>query len=195
MAVKAGRSNLLSIDYESLTKLLSSAPKDDIYKVIVNAPFTNKSDMALLFMGFICLYVVDEGKSQIQLMAASGTDEYRLAVERYNFKPSQFHLRFDEDKNNTIVQAIVRGRLQDTTDWVTVSRKNKSPEIVRINQANSGIAYTAIYPFSSSVRGALMYNFYQYHDKIDEKQRTFMKKYTHLVSSYLASQKIVQTKK
>ena len=139
--------------------------------------------MAFLFLGFICLYVVDEAKNEVQLVAASGTEEYARAVERYNFNLTKFHLSLADNPDNTIVKAIVRSKPQDTTDWVTLSRKGSSPETVRFNQANSGIAYTAIYPFSSPRRGAMMYNFYQYPDKIDDAQREFMQKYTALVAA------------
>jgi len=174
------------LDYGQLARTLAAASPKSIYKVIVEAPFKDKVNMAFLFLGFICLYIVDEEEKQIQLKAASGTEEYRLAVEWYNFKPADFHLDFDTDKNNTIVKAIASGKPQETDDWVTVSRQHSSPEVVRLNQANSGIAYTAIQPFSHAVRGALMYNFYQYPDKIDGEQRTFMRKYTDLVSSLLS---------
>lgn len=184
--MNANGTGIPAIDYTLLASTLASASESNKYKVIVEAPFGNTINMAFLFLGFICLYLVDEGKGEIQLMAASGTEQYRLAVEQYNFKPSEFHLRFAIDKNNTIVQAIVNGRPQDTTDWVTLSRKHKSAEAVRLNQANSGIAYTAIYPLSSSVRGAMMYNFYQYPDEIDGKQRGFMEKYTDLVSTFIS---------
>ncbi len=182
----ANTSHKAVVDYELLSSIIASALEESRYKAVVEAPFGDKINMAFLFLGFICLYIVDEKKGEVQLKAASGTEQYRLAVERYNFKLSDFHLRFDADKDNTIVQAIASGKPQGTADWVTLSRKHKSAEAVRLNQANSGIAYTAIYPFSSSVRGALMYNFYQYPDKIDGEQRAFMKKYTDLVSTFIS---------
>lgn len=175
-----------TLDYKLLSTMLASASEDNKYQIIVEAPFANKINMVFLFLGFICLYIVNEKKDEIQLVAASGTEEYRLAVEQYNFKPSSFHLRFDIDKDNTIVQAIANNKPQDTADWWTLSRKHKSAKAVRLNQANSGIAYTVVYPFSSSVRGALMYNFYQYPDKIDGEQRAFMKRYTELVSTHIS---------
>jgi hypothetical protein len=128
---------------------------------------------------------VDEASGDIQLKAASGTEEYRLAVEHYNFDLTKFQLRFDTDKNNTIVQAIVSGKPQGTDDWLTLSRQNKSAKAVRFNQANSGIAYTMIHPFTGQLRGAMMYNFYQYAEDITDEQRSFMERYTQLVSTRL----------
>jgi hypothetical protein len=173
------------LDYELLAARLSAAPQKDYYQMIVEAPFENKLEMALLFVGFICAYVVDEQKQEIQLKAASGTTEYELAVQNYNFNPEKFHLSFDTDRDNTIVKAIASGKPAGTSDWVSLSRKHKSEEAVRFNQANSGIAYTAVYPFNGKQRGALMYNFYQYAEDMTDDQREFMERYTQLVSSDL----------
>jgi hypothetical protein len=171
------------LDYELLAARLSAAAKKDYYQMVVEAPFENTLEMALLFVGFICLYIVDEQKQEIQLKGASGTPEYALAVQNYNFNPAKFHLSFDTDQDNTIVQAIASGQPSGTSDWVSLSRKHKSAEAVRFNQANSGIAYTAVYPFRGLQRGALMYNFYQYAEDMTDEQREFMERYTKLVSA------------
>jgi hypothetical protein len=183
--VKTSITDRPTVDFEHLTAQLAAAPSKDIYRTIVEAPFQNKLAMAFLFVGFICAYEVDEAKSEVQLMAASGTAEYELAIEHYKFKPSNFHLSLDTDTDNTIVQAVTSGHPQGTSDWLTLSRKRKSAQAVRFNQANSGIAYTAIYPFQATRRGALMFNFYQYADEISKEQRDFMERYTALVSTFL----------
>jgi hypothetical protein len=138
-----------------------------------------------LFLGFICLYIVDESTRRIQLVAASGTEEYRLAVEYIDFKLKEYSLSFDKNKSNTIVRAIARHKPQHTTDWATLNSGQTSIKAVRLNQANSGIAYTAVYPLPGSIKGAVMYNFYQYADGIGSQQLTFMQQYTELVSACL----------
>lgn len=174
-----------AIDYRLLTNLLDAANSKDLYQVIVSAPFKNNVDMVFLFLGFICLYIVDEETNKIQLVAASGTEEYRLSVENMDFKLEDYTLYFDKNKANPIVKSIARGKPQSTTDWATLNRGKTSVEEVRLNQANSGIAYTAIYPFAGSVKGALMYNYYQYADGIGSQQEDFMERYTELVSRSL----------
>lgn len=173
------------IDYKFLAKLLGAATPRNIYQVIVSAPFEDSIDMVLLFLGFICLYIVDQNKNVIHLVAASGTEEYRLAVEHMDFKPEDYTLTFDKHKDNTIVQAIAGGKPKDTTDWATLNSGHTPVEAVRLNQANSGIAYTAVHPLAGPVKGALMYNYYQYPDGIGDAQETFMKRYTKLVSEHL----------
>ena len=54
----------------------------------------------------------------------------------------------------------------------------------RPNQANSGINYSSVYPLQGKVKGALLYNFFQY-DGISKQQHAFMRKYTKLVSGAL----------
>ena len=107
--------DLHTVNYDALAALLTAAPKKSINKTVVDAPFSNKIDMAFLFLGFICLYVVDEAKNEVQLVAASGTEEYARAVERYNFNLTKFHLSLADNPDNTIVKAIVRSKPQDTT--------------------------------------------------------------------------------
>ena len=175
-------------DYRKLKRHILAAPHEDRYQAIVDVPFKQNVAMTMLFLGFLCLYVVDEDNSTVQLEAASGSEQYRLAVEHYNFSPEDYQLDLKKDARNTIVQAIVSGKPQSTTDWVSVSRKGASPDLVRLNQANSGIAYAAIYPFSDKKRGAIMYNFYQYSELIDRHQHDFMRRYTELVSAILSSQ-------
>jgi hypothetical protein len=174
-----------TIDYDSLAALLAAATPSQNSTAIVNAPFHDKVSMAYLFLGFIGLYIVDEDKQQLQLVAVSGTEEYERAVEGYDFNPADYQLCLKDNQQNTLVKAVESGLPQDNTDWASLRRKDKSPAIVRLNQANSGIAYSAIYPFHASQRGALMYSYYQYPDKIDISQRTFMQKYTTLAAAHL----------
>jgi len=133
----------------------------------------------------MCLYIVDEKTNEIHLVAASGTEEYRLSVEHMDFKAEDYTLDFDKNKDNTIVQAIAGGKPKHTTDWTTLNRGQTPAETVRLNQANSGIAYSVIYPLSGPAKGALMYNYYQYQDGIGDTQKAFMKRYAKLIGSYL----------
>jgi hypothetical protein len=179
-----------NIDYDGLLAQITRANARQTYSVIANAPFKNTVDMGLLFLGFIVVYIVDDKTNEIQLKATSRTEEYKLAVERFAFKPKSYHLNFDKDKHNTIVQAIATGKPQTTCDWVTLNRGETPHDVVRINQANSGIACSIIYPFSSAVKGAMMYNYYQYQEQLGSPQWAFMDRYTELVSTYLGSHHI-----
>ncbi len=174
------------IDYKQLAKQLDKAARKDAYSAIVNVPFEDELDMAYLFLGFICIYIVDQKSKRVCLKASSDTEQYRLAIERFKFDPAEYCLDFDKNKDNPIVQAIAANETKITTDWSTLNRGQTATRIVRLNQANSGIACSIIRPFDSKVRGALMFNYYQYSDQIGGPQETFMDRYTELVSNYLA---------
>jgi hypothetical protein len=177
------------IDYSILLSHITAVRSEEVYDAIVNAPFIhNKVAMAWLFLGFICLYLVDENGIIVQLMAMSDTEQYRLAVEGYNFNPADYVLDFVVDKNNPIVQSITIGEPCGTRDWAVLGRSNVRPETVRLNQASSGIAYSVIYPLSSGRRGGVMYNYYQYPDGLGAEQQVFMECYTKLVSEYWANE-------
>lgn len=176
---------LTNKEYQALRTMLHSVSHTDIYTTIVTAPFTFQAAMAWLFMGFICLYIVDDRDRIVHLKAVSPTEQYKLSVEHYDFKPQQYHVSLDNDPDNTIVQAVQTGKPATTTDWLTLSRSHANPEAVQLNQANSGIAYTVLYPLSGKTRGAVMYNYYQYPISVGEAQWSFMEQYTRIVSRQL----------
>ena len=173
------------IDFQALSNLLKSASRPDTYYAIVNAPFANKLQAVLLYLGFICLYILDEKSKEVCLVAVSGTEEYHLSIEGFKFDPADYRLSFGKDKNNQIIKAIISETQQCTTDWTTLNRGDTPEETVRLNQANSGIACTVIEPFVGPIRGALMFNYYQYREKLGAEQVDFMKQYFGLVSDYL----------
>jgi hypothetical protein len=173
-------------DYDELAAQLDKADPADAHSAIVNVPFNNELDMALLFLGFICIFVVEEKLDRICLKAASDTEQYHLAIDHFKFDPSKYHLYFDKNKDNSIVRAILSNEPQNTTDWNTLNRGKTPSDTVRLNQANSGIAYSVIRPFRSKIRGALLFNFYQYPEQIGQQQENFMERYTELASKYLA---------
>lgn len=180
------QSGVAEIDYKHLASEISKSAPKRVYSAIANAPYADKVGMAFLFLGFICIYIVDEKTNKIFLKGVSDTEEYHLAVKDFKFKPSNYHLDFDKNKDNQIVQAIAQNTPQQTGDWTTLNRGKTSKATVRLNQASSGIATSIIYPLNSKIRGALMYSYYQYPEMIGNPQQLFMERYTELVSACLA---------
>jgi hypothetical protein len=174
----------IDVPYEQLQEALSAAKdRAELYQVIATAPFTHKVEMALLFLGFISFFILDDTKQTVRLVAVSDTEYYQMSVQGYNFDLASYVVPLDDSKNS-IAKAIKTGKPQSTTDWGVLGR-TRAEDAARFNQANSGIAYTAVYPFSGKLRGALMYNYYQYQDAIGPQQHEFMKRYTIMVSSAL----------
>lgn len=176
------------IDYQYLNSLLSNAKTDEeLYRLIVDAPFKQyKIQTTFLFLGIIVLLLVDaKNKKVIRRIALSQTDfaERTLDVSVIPFEKIKIRLN---DQQNIISAAIREGTMQDTTDWKYLFTPALSPENARINQANAGIAYSAVYPFTAGNGGALIFSFYQYKDLIDDVQKDFMKKYTNFVNEHLS---------
>jgi hypothetical protein len=172
--------------YQDLRQTLMAAKSPRAYAAtVVNAPYDLLPlQMAELFLGFICLYLV-EG-DEVRFLAASDTEYYQLAIKDYPaFDPNDFRLPLG-DTSNDIVRAVVEQKPIHSVDWNNVKRHEAAPETVRLNQATSGIATAYIYPFKTQhQRGALMFNYYQYAEAIGQAQLDFMQHYTDLVSSAL----------
>jgi hypothetical protein len=172
------------IDYASLASELSHYPtKQAMLQATVDAPFIKlKVEMAMLFLGFISFFLVDEAHKKVYLAGTSDTEHYHLSVKDYPFDPKKFRLDLN-DKKNHIVQAIVDKKVVHNNDWGQVSRPEAAVETVRLNQATSGISAVYIYPLTGKKRGALMYNFFQFGDGISKQQLEFMRRYTDMVSA------------
>jgi hypothetical protein len=180
----------LTTAYKSLdAAVVSPLSLKELAKVVVDEPFKSAPlVMAELFLGFMCLYVLDPDGKELRLLAASDTEYYELGVKDYPaFDPDNFSLSMN-DTNNDLVKAVISGRPVHTADWSSVRRPEAAAEIVRLNQASSGIATAYNYPLTSKRRGVMMYNFFQYVDGIGEDQTNFMEHYTKQVSEYLDAQ-------
>ena len=153
-------------------------------QAVVDAPFENRLEMVLLFLGFIVFYLVDEAKQTVHFISASDTEYYHHSVDGYSFNMKDYALSLD-DSENSIVQAITSGQPVGTANWDTMRRPRVDVGIARSNQASGGIGYSMIYPFTGKVRGALMYSYFQEHEAMGEQQPAFMKQYTQLVSDIL----------
>jgi hypothetical protein len=156
------------------------------HDAIANVPFHHQLESALLFLGFITFFLVDEAKQLVRIAAVSDNEYYDMAVSGYNFDPKKFTLSLD-DADNSIVKSILSGKPETTIDWDTIKRPQADNEAARLNQASSGIACTVVYPLTGSKRGALMYNYFQYQDGVGEQQQDFMETYTDIVSKLLPS--------
>jgi hypothetical protein len=171
-----------AIDFKRLRRQLESSKNQSQFnKRVANEVFKQKLGTAYLFLGFITFYVVDDEQT-VRLAAVSDTEHYRLAVRGYEFEPSEFRLSLKDDHSNDIVKSIVDNKTIHTTDWGSLRRRGADIKQTRLNQANSGIAYSALYPLKTASGGALLFCYYQYQENIGEEQRLFMSEYSRLVS-------------
>ena len=173
------------MDYDKLKKALAT-PKDDLglFRVIVNAPFDQKLESAFMFLGILVLLLVNKETGTIDRIAMSDNEmtENINKVSVVPFKKIKIPLN---DKDNIIVRALATGIPQDTTDWRFIYSPVLNPAQAHINQASSGISYSAIYPLEVRDGGALIFSYYLVGGHVGNKQLEFMKKYTKLVTSVL----------
>ncbi|MFI5271111.1 MAG: hypothetical protein ACHQT9_03645 [Candidatus Saccharimonadales bacterium] len=174
------------IDYDFLDEILKGAKnKSELHKLIVNTPFNQyKLQTTFLFLGIIVLLLVDESKQWVERVALSDTELAQRTVEVSPLPFEQIKIRLN-DKDNIVCKAIKTNSMQDTTDWKTLFTPTLNAKQARINQANAGIAYSAVYPLKANSGGALIYSYFQYREMINEVQIDFMEQYTKYVNEAL----------
>jgi hypothetical protein len=175
------------IDFSKLQDLLAAAKtREELYQTIVNAPMHNfKVETAFLFLGIIVLLLVDKENGTINRIALSNTAlaEATKQVSAKRFEDIKIPLVHTK---NIIAEAIRSGEPQDTTDWRFLFEPALTKEQARVNQANAGIAYSAVYPLKGVGDGAAMiFSYFQYPENIGDEQKQFMEKYSQIVSESL----------
>lgn len=172
-------------DYGRLQQRLSQAPPQQLYRAIVDAPFDQKVEVALLHLGIVVLLLADAKTGMINRVALSDTELAKgttdISVKR--FEDIKIPLDYPE---NIIAKAIRTGKPQLTTDWQYLFAPALTPEEARFNQAGGAIACSAVYPLSGvGDGGALIFSYYQYPEKLGSAQRHFMRTYSGMVTAAL----------
>ena len=178
--------DVATIDYKGLERSLQKAENDaELFKLIVNSPFDKANvQMAFLFLGIIVLLLVNKKTGMIDRVALSETDLAKRTTEVSVIPFEKIKISAD-NADNIIAKAIRSSQMQDTTDWKYLFTPSLTPAQARINQANAGIAYSAVCPLSARDGGALIFSYYQYKELVGEDQQEFMAKYAQLVSDSL----------
>lgn len=171
-------------DYKVLEQMLADATPENLYSIVVNAPFNFPVQTAMIFLGIAVLLVVDSEAGTINRVALSETElaKNTTDVSMVPFEEIKIPLNDDE---NIIAKTITSGVPHDTTDWRYLFTPVLTPEDARLNQASGGIAYSAVYPLNTKQGGAMIFSYFQYAHDIGEKQHAFMKRYADLASARL----------
>ncbi|HSW79637.1 MAG TPA: hypothetical protein VLG47_02570 [Candidatus Saccharimonadales bacterium] len=171
---------------QQLIQMLHEAAESDLFATIVNAPFQFQVDAALMFLGIIVLLLADSKSKQIYRVALTNNDMAE-AAKKVSVKKFQDIVIPTNSRKNLIAQVIRNGRPAMTTDWKDLFIPSLTPAQSRINQANAGIASSAVYPLTGmDCGGALIFSYYQYIDKISAKTKKFMESYVQGVSDELS---------
>jgi hypothetical protein len=173
--------------YKELEQALLAAKTDraTLYKAIVEEPFVHDRAMGLLFLGFISFFVLDDEQQMIVVAAATDNEYYHQSVDNYDFKLSDYKLPLTAT-DNSVVRAITTGEPVSSDNWDSFRRPQIEEGVARLNQADGGIGYSVVYPVAGKIKGALMFNYYQFPEAIGAAQEGFMQRYSELVSAALA---------
>jgi hypothetical protein len=174
------------IDYKALEAILKKCTSDqELFSAIVNSPFTRlKIQTAFMFLGIIVLLLVDKANGTINRIALSNTEMANATKEVSVKKFEDIKIPLGHTKN-CIARAINTGVPDTTTDWKELFVPALKPAEARLNQANAGIAYSAVYPLEARDGGALIFSYFQYPDQIGPTQADFMGHYSALVDATL----------
>lgn len=175
------------IDYEQLKTTLAGAETDlELYRAIVNAPFSFKIETTLMSLGIIVLLLVDKKNGMIERIAISNNELAKRTKSRSAKKFEDIKIPISHPEN-IIAKAIETGTPQSTTDWQYLFVPELSPQDARFNQIEGGIGFSSVYPLiGARDGGALIFSYFQYPERIHTPQEDFMERYTSLVSERLA---------
>src|SRR4051812_39232732 len=120
--------------YGGIQVALGSAQGEpsELAHAIVEAPFQFTRETALLFLAFICYFVVDEQASSFHLAAVTDNEYYHQSIEGYPFDASKYVVPMSA-KDNSIVEAITTGKPVVSTNWESLRRKSAPEGIARLN--------------------------------------------------------------
>lgn len=171
----------------SLKDILDGAKnRDDLYKKIVNAPFSDKRRVALLGLGICVLLLADKKTMTINRIALADTEmaqgTLNMSVKRFgDIKiPLDYH-------GNFIAEAIRSGRYQCTSDWQYLFAPALTPEEARLNQAGGSISCSFIYPLVGIPNGgAMIFSYFIPIDKVSVEHRDFMFHFAKMVAQALS---------
>ena len=176
------------IDYKALDRVLARAKGDKrLFQAIVDVPFIEcKVQTTFLFLGIMVFLLVNKKTGTIDRITLSNTDLAKRTTDVSMVPFEEIKISLSEYEN-IIANAIRTGKMEDTTDWKFLFTPAMEPKAARLNQANAGIAYSAVYPLKARGGGALIFSYYQYKELIGDAQRDFMEKYSASVDKRLAS--------
>lgn len=171
----------------SLQNILRSAKSDkQIFQAVVDAPFINKRIATIFGLGFITFLLNNKETGFIERVKKTENELGKLGSE-ISVKPFKSIKVPINYRGNIIAEAVRSGRYQQTSDWAYILAPDLSPVESRLNQANSGISCSFVYPFDARGGGALIFHYFITVDKITSEHRNFMHRYAKLVGQALSN--------
>lgn len=181
-------------DPQSLRQLersLATVSANQLYQAIVDAPFANKLLTTSIDLGIVVLLLVT-ADGFVDRVALSNTE---LASGAVKVSPKPFSsIRVPLDaQENYIVQAITEGKHRLTEDWYYLFTPVLTATQARRNQTAASIESSLVWPLAGSVKGALIFSFYQPAVNITDNHLAFAADYAKTVSKRLTDDQAVKT--
>lgn len=177
----------VKFDYVKIKQILEAADSEKkLYKAVSNAPFHDKLQTGLIFLGIVVLLLVNKKTGMIDRIAVTD-NELAAGTKKMSAKKFEDIKIPISDKTNIIARAIKKGKPQSTDDWKYLFTPALKPQEARLNQAAGGIGYSVVYPLKNTREGgALIFSYFLYPKNIGLAQKNFMHKYSQLVAEILS---------
>jgi len=170
-----------TVDFDTLEAMLQAAPANKLPQAIVDAPFRQKVEMALLGLGITVFLKARPDTNTLDRIALSNT-EMAAGSTRYSMKKFEdIKIPLDHDEN-ALVTTYKTGHWQLLSDWAPMFVPELTPDQARLNQASAGIGSSVIYPHAE---GVMIFSYFQEPDNISAAHHGFMERYIKLFESYL----------
>ena len=182
----------LSRIHQDLRKLHSH---QDLFEMVVNAPFQHVLHTTELGLGVVVLLLVNKKAGTLDRIALSDTEFARGAV-KYSVKPfHEIKIPLTYSKN-LLIKAIESHLPQRTEDWRFMFMPVLTAEEARFNQAGAGIASSVIYPLEykdHEVFGAMIFSYYEPLSNLGPEHDTFMQAYVNIAADTLFKKNAVSS--
>jgi hypothetical protein len=164
--------------------LRQSSGDNQLFDAIVNAWFRSPNHPISLGLGFVTFLLYNKKTGCIDRIKKTENELGNLGSE-ISVKPFKAIKIPLDDKVNIIARAIRSGKWAQTNDWDEILTPGLSAQESRLNQANSGIASSVVYPLKARDGGALIFHYFITLDKITKELHDFMSSYTKIVDNTL----------
>jgi hypothetical protein len=172
--------------YQKLNETLAACTtRDELFRAIVNAPFTYRVEMTHMSLGIIVLLFANKTDGLIHRVALSSTE---MADGTKDVSVKRFEdIKIPIDYEHNVVAEVIRTQQpRRTADWQYLFAPALTAEEARLNQAGGSIACSVVYPLRDvGDGGAIIYSYYQYPEYLGDAQEEFMERYSYIAASRL----------
>lgn len=175
---------------QNLASILSKSTKDTCYQSVVDAPFEDKLQSAMLGLGIVALIILNKKDKTLDRVAISQTDRAK-DVLKSTVKPFYAIKIPASTQSNLIATAVRTGKTQITTSWSDLLTPALTPKDAALDQTISAIGCSIVEPFKcKTLSGALLFDFFLGSESLTKEHNDFIEQYTKLVTQIFDDKKV-----